>query len=225
MGNTGLIITETLFGFVALFAITKVLGKTQISQLTAFDFISALIMGELVGNALFDDQYGLYEMGLAIFLWGGLLYLSEVITQKFKRSRSLLEGVPSIVIHKGKIKYNEMKKAKLDLNELQHLLRSKGAFSIKEVEYAVLETDGTISILKKSLEQAPTRKDFQLPQEVVSMPLALILDGELVKDNLKEAKRDEAWLHQQLQAQSIEAVKDVLYAEWKEGEPLYVLTY
>jgi uncharacterized membrane protein YcaP (DUF421 family) len=225
MGHTGQILLETFFGFFALFTITKVLGKTQITQLTAFDFISALIMGELVGNALFDDEQGIYEMALAIFLWGTLLYVTEIVTQKFKRTRSLLEGNPSLIIHKGKLKYNEMKKSKLDINQLQHLLRLKGAFSVKEVDYAILETDGSISVLKRSQDQVPTRQDLNIAPQEVALPLTIISDGEIVWDNLKEAKQDEQWLHEELKKQQFQSVKDVLYAEWKKGESLYVLPY
>src|SRR5690625_735327 len=91
---------ETIFGFCALFALTKTLGKTQISQLTAFDFIAALVLGELVGNALFDEKAGVLEIGYVIFLWGSLLYVVELITQKVKGSRFLLEGKPAMLIYR-----------------------------------------------------------------------------------------------------------------------------
>src|SRR5699024_740571 len=102
MDNMLPMLYETIFGFVALFVLTKILGKTQISQLTAFDFIAALVLGELVGNALFDDKAGVLDIAYVIFLWGGLLYIVEMITQKFKGSRFLLEGKPSMIIHEGK---------------------------------------------------------------------------------------------------------------------------
>src|SRR5699024_11692347 len=101
---------ETMFGLVALFLVTKILGKTQIAQLTAFDFIAAIVLGELVGNALFDKKAGLLDIAYVIVLWTVLLYLIEMITQKFKRSRYILEGKPSLVIHKGELIYEEMRK-------------------------------------------------------------------------------------------------------------------
>src|SRR5690625_667590 len=96
MNNMLPMLYETIFGFCALFLLTKVLGKTQISQLTAFDFIAALVLGELVGNALFDEKAGILDIGYVIFLWGSLLYIVEMITQKYKRSRFFLEGKPKI---------------------------------------------------------------------------------------------------------------------------------
>ncbi|WP_194709696.1 DUF421 domain-containing protein [Radiobacillus deserti] len=216
---------ETLFGFVSLLFITKLLGKTQITQLTAFDFISAMIFGELVGNVLFDDKAGLKEMALAIFLWGGLLYVIEWSTQRFKRTRELFEGKPTLIIHQGKVSRKSMKKSKLDINQLMHLLRSKGAFSIQEVEYAVLETDGSISILKSSNDQSPTRKDLKLPEQDVHIPILMIVDGEVLWDNVRESGFDQNWLDKQLKEKKFNSVKEVFIAEFKTGEGLYVQPY
>jgi len=216
---------DLVFGFFALFLLTKVLGKTQISQITAFDFISALILGELVGNALFDEKAGILEMAFVIFLWGALMYIVEYLTQRFKRSRNLLEGSPSIMIYNGKLIRDEMKKNKMDINQLQHLLRSKDVFSIREVEYAVLETDGTVSVLKKSPHQTPTRKDMKLADQEVELTTTLIIDGELVHDNLKEKNLNEEWLLKQLNEQGFDTIAEVFYAEYSKGNGLFVLPF
>ncbi|UOQ46952.1 DUF421 domain-containing protein [Gracilibacillus caseinilyticus] len=221
----GSIFVETLFGFVMLFILAKVLGKTQIKQLTAFDFISALILGELVGNALYDDQVGIKDIGFAVLLWGTLLYVTELITQRYKKTRSMLEGRPSIIIHKGKLQREEMKKGKLDINQLLHLLRSKDTFSVQEVDYAILETDGTVSVLKKTAYQQPTRHELNLPIEEVVLPFMLINDGEIIWDSLEEIGKDEAWLEQELKKQEIASVKEVFYAEYSRERPLYIQGY
>lgn len=220
------ITVETLFGFTALFFLTKVLGKTQITQITAFDFISALVLGELVGNALYDQEVGILKIGFAVLLWGTLIFTTEIITEKFKGTRKLLEGQPSLVIRKGKIDRNALRKSKLDINQLQHLLRAKDVFSLQEVEYAVLETDGTISVLKASSFQNTTKKDFNLTPESVPLPMAIISDGEVLWDNLKEAHLDEKWLQSQLATKNITAAADVLYAEYKEGDTqLFIMRF
>ncbi|WP_430392877.1 DUF421 domain-containing protein [Bacillus suaedaesalsae] len=224
MDFTGLAI-KLVIGYVALMAITKILGKTQINQLTPFDFISALALGELVGGAIHDKEISPWQIIYVVIIWGALVYITEMITQKFKQTRSLLEGKPSLIIHKGKINYEALKKNKLDLDQLQLLLRKKDIFSIQEVEYAILETDGTVSILKSSTAASPTRSDLQLKKEQVFLPMALVLDGEIVKDNLKEAGFDENWLRGQLQVQGINRIQDCLFAEWKEGEALHVMKY
>ncbi|KAB8139084.1 DUF421 domain-containing protein [Gracilibacillus oryzae] len=218
----GSIFVETLFGFVTLFVLAKTLGKTQIKQLTAFDFISALILGELVGNALYDKEVGIPDIAFAVLLWGVLLFITEMITQKVKKSRSLLEGSPSIIIHHGKLQREVMKKGKLDMNQLLHLLRSKDVFSVQEVEYAILETDGTVSVLKKSDYQTPKKQDFDLPAEKVVLPFMVINDGEIIQDNLTEMGFDENWLQKELRKQKINSVKEVFYGEYDKNNGLYI---
>lgn len=219
------ITVELFIGFIALFVITKILGKTQITQITTFDFISALVLGEFVGNAIFDDNVGVPRIIYAVAIWGSLIFVLEMITQKWSGTRGLLEGQPTIIIHKGKILRESLKKSKLDINQLQHLIRSKGVFSIRELEYAVLETDGTVSVLKKAPYDTPTKKDLQVNLEQVNIPITFISDGKVIKDNLIEAGFNMTWLEQQLKQQNILRVEEVLYAEWLEGSGLHVQTF
>jgi uncharacterized membrane protein YcaP (DUF421 family) len=218
-------LADTLFGFVALFVLAKLLGKTQINQITPFDFISALILGELVGNALFDDKAGIPEIAFVVALWGGLLYLMEVITQKYKRTRYLLEGSPDIVIYKGKLIRDVLKKNNLDINQLQILLRAKDVFSLQEVEHAILETNGTVSVLKKSPYQTPTKQDLNVKPQEVDFSTTLINDGEIIYDNLKEKNLTVEWLMEQLKEQDYENVEDVFYAEYNKGKKLFILPF
>lgn len=216
---------ETLFGIFALFILTKVLGKTQISQLTPFDFIAAIVIGELVGNALFDKETGILDIGYVILLWGVILYTIEMITQKFQKSRFILEGKPSFLIHQGKIIYEEMRKNKIDLNELQQLLRMKDVFSVQEVEYAILETNGLLSVLRKPEYDTPTKNDLQIPPQRVDVAVSLILDGEYIEDNLAEAGVTKTWVESQMTAQQFTDVKEIFFAEWLPDKPLFILPY
>lgn len=130
---------ELLIGFVALLIMTKLLGKTTLSQITPFDFISALILGELVGNAIYDKEVKLGSILFAIALWGGMIFLIELCTQKLRGTREFLEGKPSIIIRNGHLDRQELKKNKLDINQLQHLLRRDKVFSIREVPMQYLK--------------------------------------------------------------------------------------
>lgn len=225
MGNMLPMLYETVFGFAALFLLTKILGKTQISQLTAFDFIAALVLGELVGNALFDDQAGVLEIGYIILLWGTLLYIVEMLTQKFSKTRYILEGKPSMIIHKGKIIYEEMRRNKIDIGELQHLLRMKDVFSIQEVEFAILESNGELSIMKKGPFQTPNKKDLNVLPEEPEIATTLVSDGVIYNDNLAEIDRDEQWLLDELKKQGYQTVDEVFYAEYLSNRKLFVLPY
>ncbi len=204
---------------------TKILGKTQITQLTPFDFISALVLGELVGNAIYDNEIGLQYVLYAIVFWGTLIYVIEMITQKFRGSRSFLEDKPSLVISEGKIQYEELKKNKLDLNQLQHLLREKDVFSVREVEYGILETDGSINVLKKQPYDSPKNQDLKIPAKAVFLPILLILDGEIIEESLIKLGKEKSWLTDELFRRGIPGPTSVLFAEWVEGEGFEIQTY
>lgn len=225
MDNMLPMLYETVFGIFALFVLTKILGKTQISQLTAFDFIAAIVLGELVGNALFDPKTGILDIAYVITLWGIILYTIEMITQKFKGSRKILDGKPSFLIHKGQIVYDQMRKNKIDINELRHLLRMKDVFSIQEVEYAILETNGLLSVMKKPLYDQPTNASMNIKAEQANVSISLILDGEIVSENLKEANVTKAWLTSQIKQEAYQSIEEVFYAEWLPNKPLYILPY
>src|SRR5690625_2331477 len=136
------IVLELAVGLVLLFAMTKLLGKTQLSQITPFEFISALVLGELVGNAIYDREIGILQICFAVFVWGVLLYIIEKLELKVLRWRGFLEGNPSIVVRDGMPDRKEMNKNKITINQLQNMLREKGTFSIREVQYAILEANG-----------------------------------------------------------------------------------
>ncbi|MDM5337885.1 DUF421 domain-containing protein [Fictibacillus enclensis] len=223
MMNLGTITIEMVVGFFALFFLTKILGKTQLSQLTPFDFISALILGELVGNAMYDPDVHIWMILFAISVWGILMYSLEILTQKSMKFRKILEGSPSIVIRNGTMDRKQMKKNKIDINQLQNLIRQKGYFSIREIDYAILETNGSISVLPKSDNQPVTRRDLKLSQEETTLPVTLIMDGTILTDNLPTAGVNEEWLLKQLKQRNIHSAKEVFYAEWKKDEGLFVM--
>ncbi|GEM04957.1 DUF421 domain-containing protein [Halolactibacillus miurensis] len=200
---------KTSFGFILLLFVTKVLGKTQIRQLTAFDFISALILGEFVGNALYDPETNLLQVMFALFIWGGLMMIIEIVTQKYKGTRHFLEGKPDIIIENGKIDREMMKRNRLDFNQLQHLLRMKDVFQIKDVNVAILETDGTISVLKKS-------------DPIKVLPVNLINDGEIIYNNLRVLGKDDIWLKRTLKQQGITDYENIFSCEYTKNEPLAI---
>ncbi len=216
---------ELIVGYFALLVLTKILGKTQITQISAFDFISALILGELVGNSLYDGKTTVFQILAAITIWGSLIFITEYFTQKSRRFRHMLEGTPSLIINKGRISYEELKKNHLDLNQLQHLLRAKDIFSVRECEYALLESNGTLSVIRKPLYDMVQRQDLQLPFKSATLPLSLIVDGEIVYDNLTLAEQEDAWLLDEIKKQGFQSSKDVLYAEWEDGKTLLVQGY
>ncbi|MBC6972606.1 DUF421 domain-containing protein [Bacillus sp. Xin] len=222
MDHIGQITIELVVGFFVLLIAAKLLGKTQISQLTPFDFVSAIVLGELVGNSIYDSKVKVWSILYAVFVWVILIYTIEVLTQKWRKTRNIFEGNPSIIIRNGCIDRKQLSANHLDINQLHQMLRQqKDIFSIREVEYMILEPNGKISVLKKPKYASPTIEDLSLKQKAVYLPISLISDGEVVKDNLKQAGFDENWLFKQIKRKGIIRFEDVLYAEWKPNEGFF----
>ncbi|GGB31413.1 DUF421 domain-containing protein [Lentibacillus populi] len=220
--NIGYLTLELVVGFALLFILIKILGKKIINQITPFMFIGSIVLGELLGNALYDQKIGVGYIIFSMTLWALLLFVVEALGQKYLKMRKLFEGKPSVLIRNGVINRDQLKKNKMNLNQLQSLLRQSETFSIREVAYCYLEANGSISILKKSPKQKAQQQDLNLPEKPVHIPITLIRDGELLRDELKEFGRNEEWLKLQLQAQGINHYQDVFIAEWLEGEGLFV---
>lgn len=200
---------ELVVGFFSLYTVTRLLRKTQINEISPFDFISAIVLGELLDNAVYDEEVKIWSVVYALALWAVLLLIVEKVTQKFRRSRKLLEGEPAIIIRNGQIDYDVIKREKLDINELLSALRQKDTFSIREIEFAILEQSGNISVLKKYKYDNPTAEDLNLPQKPVYLPITLILDGEILKDNLNAIGFDENWLNNQIHMFGVKKIEDV----------------
>jgi uncharacterized membrane protein YcaP (DUF421 family) len=211
-------------GLAALLVSTNIIGKVQLGQATPFHFISALVLGELLGNAVYDQEISITYILFSIALWTMLMYIIEIITQKFRRSRGFFEGQPSIIIRNGNIDIEELKKNNMDINEIQRLLRDNGVFSIRQVEYGILEPGGTISVLKKWQYTSPTNEDLNISQKPVFLPIALIADGEILKENLATIGHDEKWLMDQIKMHNLSRMEDVFFAEWQQDEGLHVIS-
>lgn len=214
---------ELIVGFFALFILTKFVRRAEINAITPFDFLSAIVLSELLGNAIYDEKITMWYILYAISLWGFLKHSIEVITQKIRRTRKILEGDPAIIIRNGQIDYKVIKKEKLDINELLSVLRQKNAFSIREIEFAILEQSGAISILKKSQYDTPLSQDLNLSYKSVFLPTAIILDGEILTDNLKHIGFEEKWLLSQVNLFGVTKIEEVFYADWKQDEGIHII--
>jgi uncharacterized membrane protein YcaP (DUF421 family) len=219
------IFVELVFGYAALFITVKCLGKTQISQITPFDFISSLVLGDLVGGSIFDPEVTLLKMLFGIAVWAALIYITEIATQKSRALRYLFEGRPSIIINKGKLVWKEMKKNRLDIDQLQQLLRAKNVFSLQDVEFAIFENNGGLSILKKAECDQPTCKDFKINVQSRTIPLTFISDGKVLLKNLEKAGLSEEWLQNQLKSRGVQKPAEISFAEWQSGNALFIQKY
>lgn len=216
---------ELVIGFTFLFILIKIIGKKIINQVTPFTFIGALVLGELLGNALYDEKIGMKYIIFSMILWSMMLLFTEMLGQKFLKMRLAFEGKPSVLIYNGVVNRDQLKRNRMNINQLQSLLRQSETFSIREVAYCYLESNGAISILKKSSKQKVQQEDLNLPPQPVFIPVTVIRDGELLLDEVVEMGKNEQWLASQLQAKGISDYRNVFIAEWLEGDGLFVQTF
>ena len=201
---------RTLLGFLILLTLTRLLGKKQLSQLTIFTYITGIAFGSLVSEMILNKDVRVVEGVLSLVLWCALVLLIEYISLKSAKARVLMDGQPTIVIKKGQIVERALRKQRLNLDDLTMQLRLNQIFSIMDVEYAILEPNGALTVLKKSA-QAP---DI-IPSEIIS-------DGKVVKKNLSELGYTHSELNDELCRQGISDVDNILYAELQQDRSLYI---
>ncbi|WP_018931927.1 YetF domain-containing protein [Gracilibacillus lacisalsi] len=219
------ILTKLVIGFFLLFLLVRIIGSKLIDQFTPFHFISAVVLSELLGNAIYEEKVPISYIFFTLLIWGSLLFLVEYIAQKSLFYRGKFEGKPATVIRDGQIDFDELKKSRMNLNQLQSLLRQSEIFSIREVAFALIEPNGSISVLKKAQYKKTTQQDFNMPPQPIYLPITVIKDGEILKEHLTEINKDVPWLQNQLLAHNISRVEDVLFAEWLENDGLFIIPH
>lgn len=217
------IIIKTTFTFFVLFSLTRLLGKKQLSHLTFFNYVTGITIGSIAANIISNlDKPVLADM-IGMVWWYILTALLGYIGLKFSKLRNIIDGQPTIVIKKGNIIKKAMQKTNLNMDDLSMMLREQEVFSVLEVDYAILEPDGKLSVLKKQQKQQATKEDMKIStQNSVYLPSEIIVDGKVVQRNLKELGLDEKWLNSQLKQKKIATVKEVLYAEIQADGSLYI---
>ncbi|OMD36412.1 DUF421 domain-containing protein [Paenibacillus odorifer] len=204
------IVLRTVVAMIMLLLIAKILGKQTISNLTFHDFVTGIILGSLAANLAFNKDLQSSYMIVALVVITATSFLLSVIAIKSRRMRSWISGSPTVLIENGKILEENMKKVRYSLDSLAQALREKEIFNLEVVEYAVLEDNGMVSVLKKQEYQYVTRKDLKLSSVSQSFPVELIMDGVLIEENLENNGLTKEWLENELRRKG-KRISDVFY--------------
>ncbi len=214
---------RTVIGFTVLFVLTRLLGKKQLGQLTFFTYVTGIAMGNIAGDMVVHRDIKLIDGVSGLIIWAFSTFLLELISLKFSKARVLLDGEPSILIKRGIIMEKELAAQRLNMDDLTMLLRNNNIFSIQDVDYAILEPNGQLSILKKPELEAVSKKDMQIqPENRIYLPTEIIVDGKLVQKNLKELNLNSQWVNQQLIQAGITSVEEVFFAELQNDGSLHI---
>jgi len=219
------VIVRAIISFFSLLIFARILGKEQISQLTFFDYILGITIGSIASELTVDLSSRAWPHWVGLLTWAALVYLMEVITLKSRYLAKYIEGEPTIVIMNGKIMENVLRKMKFRVTDILELLRNQGVFNLNEVDYAIIESNGKLSVLKKPEYLPLTPKDMNIPVKATGISTELIYDGVIVEQNLRQMNKDVKWLKDQLKKHGIKDVSEVFLATLNDAGDLYIDKY
>ena len=187
----------SLGSFGALFLVAKFIGHKQIAQFDFFDYITGITIGSIAAEMATELEQP-WKPLTAIVIYGGVTLLLSVISNKFTRTRKYINGTPTILMDRGKLYYDNLKKAKLDLSEFMVMCRQQGYFDLTSIQTAVFEYNGKLTILPVSSQRPATPADMNLSPAQELLFTELIMDGRILDDNLRRMGLDLNWLDKQL---------------------------
>ncbi|MGM9572772.1 MAG: DUF421 domain-containing protein [bacterium] len=225
MEQTLVVVIRSCIAYITLMIFTRLLGKQQISQLTFFDYVLGITIGSTASTLTTDLDSRAWPHWVGIFVWSFLVFFTQWITVKSQWFSKYLDGDPVVLIANGQILESSMKRMRYRLSDLLEQLRSQGVFDISEVEFAVLEVSGQISILKKTQYLPLTPQDMKLKTDYQGLSAQIIYDGVLIEPNLAKLNLSRSWLNKQLKKQGVHDVSEVFLASLNTKGELYLDLY
>lgn len=205
------IIFRTLTSFILLWVFVHLLGKQTIAQRGYHLYIASITMGTIAGNLAFNIKIKFLYFIIAIIIMGTIVYMLNLLSIRNPRFGKWIAGEPATLIQKGQILEESMERMGYSLESLKQALRGKDIFNIEEVEYAILETNGSLSVLKKEQYQNAAKQDLPLLPSAGSVPIELVHDGKILYENLSKHTYDYESLMAELKKRNL-AVFDISYA-------------
>ena len=202
------VILTSLLSVVSLFVIAKIMGHKQMAQLDFFDYITGITIGSIAAE-LATELEAPWKPLVAMIIYGLVALGLTILAHKFPKTRKYVNGTPTIVMDNGKLYRENMKKAKLELSEFMVLCRQEGYFNINDIETAVFEYNGRITILPKSEKRPLTPEDMNITPEKAEICTEIIMDGRILHENLKRLGLDLTWLDKQLKKQKYNNAKEI----------------
>lgn len=203
------IILISFMTYFYLVFLLRFLGKKEMSQLSVLDLIVFLIISELMTLSIGDDKITFFHSVVSTLIIVLIDKVCSYISMRYKPIKKLLEGHPTYIIYQGKVNKEKMKSLSYSVNDLCHHLRSQGIGSLSDVEFAILETDGHLSVIEKN------NAHYQIPD-------SLINDGQINQDALTLLKKDEKWLKSQLKKEGIHHIEDIFYCILEDNQLFYI---
>lgn len=206
------IIPRSIFSLITLFLVTRLIGKKQVSELSLFDYVIGISIGNFTAEMTMNLD-GQYLNGVvAIIVFGIVAYLVSIITMKSIVLRRIIIGVPTIIIQNGKIIEKNLKSVKLDINDFLEQCRGNGYFDLSQIEYAIMEANGKISIMPKAAYKPVTPSDMKLKVNQEGLCANVVIDGHLMENNIKNMHKTNEWVQKELKVKGYQDLGNILLA-------------
>lgn len=213
---------RAILSLITLFLVTKMLGKKQVSQLSLFDYVIGISIGNFAAEMTINLESQEANGILAVVIFGLVAYIVSYLTMKSITLRRFFMGTPTTIIQNGKILEDNLKKIKCDINDMLEEIRAKGFFDLSQVEYAIMEADGQISVLPKSNYRPLTPNDMNIKVKYEGLCANIIIDTKIMKQNLYKMNKDEKWLIKQLKVKGYKDLENILLCTLDDNDKLVV---
>lgn len=217
-----LILTSVLSA-VALFVIAKVMGHKQMSQLDFFDYITGITIGSIAAE-LATELEKPWKPLIAMIIYGVITVILTMLTSKLPKIRKYINGTPTIIMSGGKIYRQNMKKAKMDLSEFMVMCRQEGYFNLNDIQTAVFEYNGRLTILPKASKRPANPTDLNIVPPSESINTEIIMDGRILDENLKRLGLDINWLKKELAVMGNAKIRDIILCVCVDNHRLTLFT-
>ncbi len=216
------VIPRSVLSLIILFIVTKMIGKKQVSELSLFDYVIGISIGNFAAEMTINTEVPFLYGVIAVFVFGFIALLVSWITMKNIKLRRLIIGKPNILVKRGKLLEENFRKTKYDIHDFLEQCRISGYFDVSQIEYAVVEANGKLSILPKAEYQPVTSKDLNLKVNPTRLVANIIVDGHIMKNALKDTHKDEKWLKKELKIKGYTSYDSILLATLDAQEKLVV---
>lgn len=219
------IIIRSAAAYFMLLIITRLMGKREVSQLTPFDYIVGITIGSMTGIMAVDTSIAWIDILPGVLVLGALQIITALISMKSPAIRRLVNGTPTILIENGRVIEGNLAKEKLTKSVLISMLREKDAFKLADVEFAVMESDGKISVMLKPEKLPVTPSDLKMQSQYSGLPEIVIEDGNILGKNLRSIGYNVSWLMGKLAEKGIFDISSVSLAQADNTGSLYIDLY
>lgn len=216
------VLVRSIVSIVVLFLIMELMGKKQLGQLNMFDYIIGITIGSLAASLSIDESINYVYGILSIIIYGASAALISFLTTKSIVLRRLFTSDPCVIMNGGKIYYKNLKKCRLDINDLLQMARQNGYFDLSQIKYCILEPSGMVSFLPKAKYIPVTPNDMKLKVSDNGLCSNLVIDGHLMEGNIKNIGKDTSWVIKRLENMGYKDIDELLLVICDNKEQLTV---